>query len=198
MIRFWWDVKPEHKKMCWVAWDKLTLPKSVGGLGFREIQQFNDALLAKVAWRIIKEPSSLLSRTLLHKYCKNSEFLQCEAPSNCSHGWREILAGRGVLKLDLDTVVGNGRTTKIWSDKWLSTSTPTGPIGPPTEDSVEATVDSLISPSTLDWDIAAIRNILPHYETQIRKFALSTFNMADNLCGFLRRMASSLLDRGML
>lgn len=132
MTRFWWDAKPSIKKMCWVAWEKLTLPNSAGGLGFREIQQFNDALLAKISWRLIKEPSSLLSRTLLNKYCKHSEFLQCEAPSNCSHGWRGILAGREVLKLGLGSVIGNGRTTKIWSDKWLSTSTPSCPIGPPT------------------------------------------------------------------
>lgn len=32
-----WDLSPDIKRMCWVAWNKLTCPKSAGGLGFREI-----------------------------------------------------------------------------------------------------------------------------------------------------------------
>ncbi|CAL9225131.1 unnamed protein product, partial [Arabidopsis halleri] len=32
LTRFWWDAKPDKRKMAWVAWDKLTLPKNAGGL----------------------------------------------------------------------------------------------------------------------------------------------------------------------
>jgi len=44
LTRFWWDSKPDKRKMAWVSWDKLTLPINEGGLGFREIEEFNDAL----------------------------------------------------------------------------------------------------------------------------------------------------------
>ncbi|CAE6126157.1 unnamed protein product [Arabidopsis arenosa] len=54
LTRFWWDDKPDKKKMAWVAWDKLSLAKEDGGLGFREIATFNDSLLAKIA---TKKPS---------------------------------------------------------------------------------------------------------------------------------------------
>ncbi|KAL0799439.1 hypothetical protein Bca101_054614 [Brassica carinata] len=33
LTRFWWDANPEKRKMCWVAWDTMTLPKYAGGLG---------------------------------------------------------------------------------------------------------------------------------------------------------------------
>lgn len=61
LTRFWWDAKPEIRKLCWVSWSRLTRPKSAEGLGFRETKQFNNALLAKLAWRILKEPQSFLA-----------------------------------------------------------------------------------------------------------------------------------------
>lgn len=97
LTRFWWDASPEIRKVCWVSWQSLTKPKNVGGLGFREIAQFNDALLAKLSWRILKNPTSILARMLFEKYCLHSPFLEVQPPSCASHGWRGILVGRDLL-----------------------------------------------------------------------------------------------------
>ena len=83
--------------MSWIAWEKLAKPKNAGGLGFREIAQFNDAMLAKLSWRILKEPSSLLAKIVLGKYCINSSFLDVKVPASASHGWRGLLVGRDLL-----------------------------------------------------------------------------------------------------
>ena len=113
LTRFWWDGPDGKRKMCWVAWDTLTRPKAKGGLGLRDIQLFNQALLAKVAWRILTVPNCLLSRILLGKYCHNKSFLEVSVPSVCSHGWRSILHGLELLKSNLGKVIGNGQTTKV-------------------------------------------------------------------------------------
>lgn len=124
LTRFWWDASPEAKKICWVSWQTLTKPKNVGGLGFREIAQFKDALLAKLSWRLLKDPSSLLARTLFGKYCLYSPFLEVQAPSIASHGWRGLLVGRDLLAKGVGWALGSGHTINIWNEAWLSTSEP--------------------------------------------------------------------------
>lgn len=86
LTRFWWDSTEGERKMCWIAWDRLTKPKAGGGLGLRDIQRFNQALLVKQAWRILTNPNCLLAKVILGKYCHNKAFMDVQAPSVCSHG----------------------------------------------------------------------------------------------------------------
>ena len=48
MIRqFWWGQVKNEKKLAWLSWDKMCMPKDSGGLGFWDLRSFNLALLAK-------------------------------------------------------------------------------------------------------------------------------------------------------
>lgn len=117
--------------MCWVSLEKLTFPKNAGGLDFQDIEVFNDSLLAKQCWRILKNPTSLLTRVLLGKYCSSVSLMESSLPSRLSHGWRSILVGREVIRNGLGWIIGSGEKVPEWSQPWLSTTSPLCPMGPP-------------------------------------------------------------------
>ncbi|MCI06179.1 putative ribonuclease H protein, partial [Trifolium medium] len=47
---FLWGGGVEDRKLCWVGWEKVCLPKEESGLGIKRLDWFNQALLSKWNW----------------------------------------------------------------------------------------------------------------------------------------------------
>jgi hypothetical protein len=47
--RYWWGAENRKRKTHWVAWDIMLRPKYYGGVVFRDMRLFNQALLARQA-----------------------------------------------------------------------------------------------------------------------------------------------------
>jgi len=89
-------------------------------MGFRDIQDFNLALLAKQAWRLLLNPHSLFFRVYKSRYFPNYSFMDAELGSNPSYVWRSLLAAKEIICEGSKWGVGDGRTIGVTTHKWLS------------------------------------------------------------------------------
>jgi hypothetical protein len=74
--RFWWGSNMDNRKIHCVNLKKTCKQKNSGGMGFRDLGAFNEALLAKQGWRIMTEPLSLMASVFKAKYFPNNHFLK--------------------------------------------------------------------------------------------------------------------------
>jgi hypothetical protein len=88
--KFWWGHQNNSSKIAWLRWSKMGLAKQKGGLGYRDLELFNKALLTKQGWRIMQNVGSLVAQVLLKKYFSNESFLTSRLGSNPSYLWRSI------------------------------------------------------------------------------------------------------------
>jgi hypothetical protein len=128
------------------------MPKKKGGMGFQNYEDFNQALLAKQAWRMVTAPNSLCARVLRARYFENGDFLSAACPKKASYTWRSILHGRELLKEGLIWRVGNGSNINVWSQNWMPRSTLQKPFGHRPD--VEVTkVQELLLPDGAGWNV---------------------------------------------
>lgn len=107
--KFWWESSENKKKINWVAWQCLKSTKKVGGLGFRNLHDFNEALLTKQVWRILNNPGVLWVRLLKSLYFPKFDFLSSKIRNNYSWAWRSIHSRKETHSKGLRWHVGLGK-----------------------------------------------------------------------------------------
>ncbi|KAF5452090.1 hypothetical protein F2P56_027124 [Juglans regia] len=133
--------------------------KAAGGLGFRDLEFFNMALLAKQSWRLLQYPNSLAAKLLSTKYYPHGNFMQAQIKRTTSFIWRSILLAKPLSEAGLLWCIGNGRQTCIWKNKWLPGPSPHMILRPIKDSDSEVVVASPIDQSSMTWKLDALKSL---------------------------------------
>jgi hypothetical protein len=150
-------------KILWMTWDGMRKSNRCGGIGFRELNSFNVALLAKQGWQLVMNLNSLAARVLKEKYFSDSTFLSATMGSRPSYMWRSIWNARPLLKEGLMWRIGDGASVKIWGDKWIPNTSShqlTVPTIPPLAES-KVQMLMLIDRDSNWWNIPLLEQLFP-------------------------------------
>lgn len=94
IIRFWWGHNHEDCKIHWISAQKLCKSKDDGGIGFHNVEAFDNVLLAKQVWRLIKDGNSLVARLLRAKYFPDGNIFKATLGTRPSFTWRCLYGAR--------------------------------------------------------------------------------------------------------
>ncbi|XP_048502752.1 uncharacterized protein LOC125498565 [Beta vulgaris subsp. vulgaris] len=164
MAQFWWGSSATQRKTHWKNWDAMCSLKCLGGMGFKDLRVFNDALLGRQAWRLVREPHSLMARVMKAKYYPNHEFLDAYLGTSVSYSWKSIWSSKALLKEGVVWRVGTGANIHIWEDPWVVdeegrfiTSTPTAGL---------SMVSDLVDVDRMDWKVEVVEAAFNERDTR--------------------------------
>ncbi|XP_023879643.1 uncharacterized mitochondrial protein AtMg00310-like [Quercus suber] len=155
--QFWWGQANKERKLAWLSWKKLCMPKDRGGLGFRDLKLFNIALLAKQGWRLQTNTSSLFCRVFRAKYFPLGSFVDVYLGRNPSYAWRSLMVAQGVVQNGRRWQVGDGGNIRVWCDKWVPRSSTYMVVTPKKPNSQVALFKDLINIEAFEWDVGLVK-----------------------------------------
>ena len=167
--KFYWGQRGDARKIHWVKWQEMCKPKSQGGMGFKDLSRFNDALLAKHTWRLLHDHHSLFYRVFKARFFPDCSIMEAKESSNASFAWKSILRGRDVIKRGAVWRIGNGKSVHIWGDRWLPGAVNNKVLSPAVVANTSTLVSSLIDQTNLVWKGKIIESYFFEWEAKIIK-----------------------------
>ncbi|XP_074300009.1 uncharacterized protein LOC141631206 [Silene latifolia] len=122
LSHFWWSGHKKSPSISWCSRLFLSQPKGNGGLGIRRMNEFNQALLAKIGWRMLTHPNSILSKSIGVKYglkWRDGDLRFNDGKSNFSWGWKGIVWGLQLIKPLLAWNISPSSDLGVWNTKWV-------------------------------------------------------------------------------
>jgi hypothetical protein len=160
---FWWTGIQEDSKskpIYFKAWAEICKSKKEGGLGVRNLEAINKALILNTAWKIVTLPDSYTSKILMAKYFHNTSFWKANPKVPKSAFWTSILKVKNQLADSVNCQFFRGNTS-IWSAPWC-------PFWKEIHNQLNiqdknfvypATVSDLCIPNTKVWNISLLTTL---------------------------------------
>ncbi len=104
---------------CLVNWGSVCRPKRFRGLGVRNLQAANSALLMKGLWNFFNSTVTPWVQVIRHKHHRlRPPSLPIRLPAGCSSIWKDMLRLAPPFFASVCFVLGNGKATPFWSARW--------------------------------------------------------------------------------
>ena len=120
-------------------------------MGFKDLANFNDAFLAKQAWRF-HQKNSLFYRVFKARFFPHYSILEVPYSSLGSYAWHSILKGRDLLLKGARWRVGSGDIISVWNVAWLPSTTHSRIEAHVVPGFKDMKVSTLIDLATKKWD----------------------------------------------
>ena len=160
MNSFYWGSKKNGRHgINWMRWENLTLHKSQGGLGFRNLEAFNLSMLGKQSWKLLTDSNSLLTRVLKAKYFLGRDFLDAPIGHNPSYTWRSLWSTQSLLTLGHRWKIGDGSKINLWTMPCIRNLPSHKPSTPMPAHHEDLTVNYLLNPDGLSWNQQIVTSI---------------------------------------
>ncbi|KAL9675120.1 hypothetical protein QQ045_003321 [Rhodiola kirilowii] len=95
-VNFWWNNSTKDRGIHWLRREILQKEKVKGGLGLRNFEALNCALLMKQLWRFLKFPDDLASKIFRAKYFKDGQLFSAKVRPYDSYAWKCL---QGVIEM---------------------------------------------------------------------------------------------------
>jgi hypothetical protein len=120
---FWWGHGgATNRGLHWMSWEKLSVQKSYGGMGFKDLTSFNAAMLGKQAWKFVTDATSLVSRLFKARYFPQSDFFDARIGINLSFVLHSILSAKDLVRRGAKWSIGTGAAIPLMNQPWLAFS----------------------------------------------------------------------------
>lgn len=120
MQNFFWEGNSGSKINHLVSWRKVTPSQLDGGMGLGGIRIQNNALLAKWAWRYMKEDTTLWRKVLgsIHGSETFDRNILNKSGNSLRSSWVSISRAWKKVEILAWFKLGNGRRQEFWADSW--------------------------------------------------------------------------------
>uniref|UniRef100_A0A803NIA9 Uncharacterized protein n=1 Tax=Cannabis sativa TaxID=3483 RepID=A0A803NIA9_CANSA len=87
---FLWGLKDNRPKIHLASWEKVCLPKALGGLGFKDGSRWNKASLARFIWDIMNKKDLLWVKWVNAVYLKGASLWTYNLKADTSWYWKKL------------------------------------------------------------------------------------------------------------
>ncbi|KAJ4749319.1 RNA-directed DNA polymerase (reverse transcriptase)-related family protein [Rhynchospora pubera] len=101
-----------------LAWDRVCLPKHLGGMGVLNLKILNTSLLLKWLWRLFVLPNSQWSTLTRSMFASRVLTSPLSWTARGSFFWKDLLTLRNIFSILTRFDLGSGRETLFWFSNW--------------------------------------------------------------------------------